>query len=253
VEYEIKRQTAAIKRGELIVQETRRFDMEANVSTSMRTKEMDHDYRYFPDPDLMPVKVDDEWLGRLRAELPESAFDRQRRFFDQYQLPYTITSVLVADPALADWFESAAKGREDKAQGIGNWIVNDLLRELSNAGRALHDCPIKPGHIAGLVDAVENGVISSNIAREVFAEMFGSGETAGAIIERKGLKQSTDTGELERWCSDAIAAKPQSVADFKGGNEKAINAFKGLVMKASQGKANPRMVDEILRKLLQDG
>jgi aspartyl-tRNA(Asn)/glutamyl-tRNA(Gln) amidotransferase subunit B len=250
VDYEIKRQIGAIKRGEKIVQETRRFDMEANVSAAMRTKEMDHDYRYFPDPDLMPVKVDDEWLGRLRAELPEPAFEKQRRFFEKYQLPYTITSVLVADPALADWFEAAAGANEARAQAIGNWIVNDLLRDLSNAGLGLADSPIKPQHISGLVDAVESGVISSNIAREVFAEMFQTGETAAAIIERKGLKQSTDTGELEAWCDEAIAAKPQSVADFKGGNEKAINAFKGLVMKASKGKANPRLVDEILRKKL---
>lgn len=250
VAHEIRRQTAAVRRGEAIVQETRRYDMESDASTPMRTKEMAHDYRYFPDPDLMPVKVDEAWLARLRAQVPEAAFDRQRRFFEQYQLPYTITSVLVPDRALSDWFEAAVGGRAERAQAVGNWIVNDLLRELAAAGRALGDCPIRPAHVAGLVQAIEGGVISSNLAKEVFVEMFKTGETADAVIERKGLRQSIDTGELEHWCADAIAANPRSAADFRGGNEKAINAFKGAVMKASKGKANPRLVDEILRRLL---
>ncbi|MBE2213828.1 MAG: Asp-tRNA(Asn)/Glu-tRNA(Gln) amidotransferase subunit GatB [Opitutaceae bacterium] len=250
VAYEIKRQTAAVRRGESIIQETRRFDPEVGSSTSMRSKEMAHDYRYFPDPDLMPVKVDEAWLARLRALVPELPFDKQRRFFEQYQLPYTITSVLVPDRALSDWFEQAVGGMPARAQAVGNWIANDLLRELAAAGQTLADCRIKPAHIAGLVAAVESGVISSSIAKEVFVEMFATGDAADVIIERKGLKQSTDTGELEKWCAEAIAANPRSVADFKSGNEKAINAFKGGIMKASKGKANPKLVDEILRRLL---
>jgi aspartyl-tRNA(Asn)/glutamyl-tRNA(Gln) amidotransferase subunit B len=252
VEHEIKRQVAAIRRGEVIVQETRRFDMEAGTSVSMRTKEMAHDYRYFSDPDLMPVKVDEAWAERVRARMPERPFDKQRRYFEQFDLPYTITSVLVPDRTLSEWFEQAVDGQTARAQAIGNWIVNDLLRELAAAGRTLAECRIPPGHIAGLVDAVESGVISSSIAREVFAEMFATGEAATTVIDRKGLRQSTDTGELERWCAAAIAANPKSAADFRGGNEKAINAFKGAVMKASQGKANPRLVDEILRRLLTE-
>jgi aspartyl-tRNA(Asn)/glutamyl-tRNA(Gln) amidotransferase subunit B len=198
----------------------------------------------------MPVRVDDAWLERLRAEVPELAFDKQRRFFGQYALPYTITSVLVADRALSDWFERAVGGAVGRAQAIGNWIVNDLLRELAASGRTLGECLIAPGHIAGLVEAVESGAVSSTLAREVFAEMFRTGETAEAVIARKGLRQTTDTGELERWCAEAIAANPRSAADFRSGNEKAINAFKGAVMKASKGKANPRLVDDILRRLL---
>jgi aspartyl-tRNA(Asn)/glutamyl-tRNA(Gln) amidotransferase subunit B len=250
VAHEIKRQIAAVRRGETIVQETRRFDMETGTSTPMRTKEMAHDYRYFPDPDLMPVKVDDAWLARLRATVPEPAFDRQRRYFERFQLPYTITSVLVPDRALAEWFEAAASLQPARAQAIANWIVNDLLRELAAAGQGLADCRIRPAHIAGLVDAIESGVISSNIAREVFTEMFMTGDEATAIIDRKGLRQSSDAGELEKLCADAIAANPKSVADFRSGNEKAINAFKGPVMKASKGTANPKLVDEILRRLL---
>jgi aspartyl-tRNA(Asn)/glutamyl-tRNA(Gln) amidotransferase subunit B len=198
----------------------------------------------------MPVKVDEAWLARLRALVPELPFDKQRRFFEQYQLPYTITSVLVPDRALSDWFEQAVGGVASRAQAVGNWVANDLLRELAAAGQTLAECCIQPNHIAGLVAAVESGVISSSIAKEVFVEMFRTGETADAIIERKGLKQSTDTGELEKWCAEAIAANPRSVADFKSGNEKAINAFKGGIMKASKGKANPKLVDEILRRLL---
>jgi aspartyl-tRNA(Asn)/glutamyl-tRNA(Gln) amidotransferase subunit B len=250
VEHEIKRQIAAVLRGEKIVQHTRRYDLETGQSASMRTKEMAHDYRYFPDPDLMPVKVDEPMLTRLRAQVPELAYDKQRRFQETLQLPFTITSVLVPDRALSDWFEEAVGPQRTRAQAIGNWIVNDLLRELAVAGQTLADCKIRPAHIAGLVDAVESGVISSSIAREVLNEMFASGETADAVIERKGLRQSTDTGELEKWCAEAIAANPRSVADFKSGNEKAINAFKGGVMKASKGKANPKLVDEILRRLL---
>jgi aspartyl-tRNA(Asn)/glutamyl-tRNA(Gln) amidotransferase subunit B len=250
VEYEIKRQIAAVRRGDSIVQETRRFDMEAGISTSMRTKEMAHDYRYFPDPDLLPVRVDAAWLERMRAQVPELMFDRQRRYIERWQVPYTITAVLVPDPALCAWFEEAVGERGERAQAIGNWIANDLLRELGATGQTLAESKIRPTHVAGLVEAVESGVISSSIAREVFAEMFATGETAGAIIERKGLKQTTDTDELERWCTEAIAANPRSVADFKSGNEKAINAFKGSIMKASKGKANPRLVDEILRRLL---
>ncbi|RME70297.1 MAG: Asp-tRNA(Asn)/Glu-tRNA(Gln) amidotransferase subunit GatB [Verrucomicrobia bacterium] len=252
VDYEIRRQIAALQRGETIVQETRRFDMEALISTPMRTKEEAHDYRYFPDPDLMPVRVDQAWLDRLRARVPELAFDKQRRFFEQYKLPYTITSVLVPDRALSDWFEAAVDGHVERAQAIANWIVNDLLRELAATGQTLADCRIQPSHIAGLVEAQESGVISSKIAREVFAEMFQTGESAAEVIERKGLRQTSDTAELEKWCAEAIAGKPQSVADFKAGNEKAINAFKGPVMKASRGKANPKLVDEILRRMLAE-
>lgn len=244
---EIKRQTAVLESGGVIVQETRDYDGQAGTSQSLRSKEMAHDYRYFPDPDLMPVKVDEAWKARIHAECPELPFDKQRRLFEAYQLPYTITSVLVPDRGLGDYFEEAAKlcGRP---QAAANWIANDLLRELGAAKLALGDSRVLPAHIAGLVKLVEDGVISSPIAREVFVEMFQSGELPEALVARKGLKQSTDVGELDRWCDEAIAANPRSVADFKAGKENAINSMKGFVMKQSKGKANPRLVDEILRR-----
>ena len=246
---EIRRQTAELERGGTIVQETRQYDGEAGTSTAMRSKEMAHDYRYFPDPDLMPVKVDEGWKARIRATLPERHFDRQRRFFEQYQLPYTITSVLVPDRALADYFEETAR-LGAKPQAAGNWIANDLLRELAGAKSPIADSKIRPAHIAALVKLVDTGIISNTAAKEVFVAMFQSGDMPEAIVDRLGLKQSTDTGELEKWVADAIAANPKAVAEFKAGKEQAINAVKGAVMKASKGKANPKLADETVRRQL---
>jgi aspartyl-tRNA(Asn)/glutamyl-tRNA(Gln) amidotransferase subunit B len=247
IAHEIKRQTAIVEAGGAVVQETRDYDGQTGTSQSLRSKEMAHDYRYFPDPDLMPVKVDAAWKAGIRAELPELPFDKQRRFFAEYQLPYTITSVLLPDRGLCDFFEEAAK-LSGRPQAVGNWIANDLLRELAGARIALAECPVRPAHLAGLVKLVEAGVISGNLAKEVFVGMFQSGEAPESIVARQGLRQTTDAGELDQWCAEAIAANPKSVADFKGGKENAINAMKGFVMKQSKGKANPKLVDEILRR-----
>jgi len=249
IAHEIRRQTAVVTGGGTIVQETRQYDGEAGTSAAMRSKEMAHDYRYFPDPDLMPVKVDEAWLASIRATLPERLFDRQRRYLEQYSLPYTLTSVLVPQVPLCEFFEEAAQ-LCGKPQAAANWIANDLQRELAAAGSAMADSKVRPAHVAGLVQLVETGVISNNIAKEVFVEMFATGEQPAAIVERKGLKQSTDTGELEKWVADAIAANAGAAAEFKAGNEKALNPIKGAVMKASKGKANPKLVDEIVRKQL---
>jgi aspartyl-tRNA(Asn)/glutamyl-tRNA(Gln) amidotransferase subunit B len=198
----------------------------------------------------MPVKVDETWKARLRAECPELPFDKQRRLLDQYQLPYTLTSVLVWDKELSAFFEETAKA-SGKPQAAGNWIVNDLLRELSAAKLTLADSKIRPAHLAELVKLVDAGNILTNAAKEVFIEMFATGELADVIADRRGLKAApTDTGELEQWCRDSIAANPKALAEFKTGKDSAINAFKGPVMKAAKGKANPKLVDEILRKLL---
>jgi aspartyl-tRNA(Asn)/glutamyl-tRNA(Gln) amidotransferase subunit B len=249
IAHEIRRQLAVKESGGTIVQETRDFDGQTGTSQSLRSKEMAHDYRYFPDPDLMPVKVDEAWKAGIRATVPEHHFDRQRRFMAEYQLPYTITSVLVPDRELADYFEATAK-LGAAPQAAGNWIANDLLRELAAAKLALAESKIQPAHIAGLVKLVESGVISNSIAKEVFVTMARTGDLPDVIVERQGLKQSTDTGELEKWIAAAIAANPQAAAGFKSGNEKALNAIKGAVMKASSGKANPKLVDEITRKLI---
>ena len=250
IAHEIKRQLGVLERGGTIVQETRDFDGMSGTSQSLRSKEEAHDYRYFPDPDLMPVVVDEAWQVRLRAECPELPFAKQRRFFEQYQLPYTLTSVLVWDHALADYFEEAAK-LSGKPQAVGNWIVNDLLRETGGAKLSLAECQVRPAQIAALVKLVDAGTVLTNAAKEIFVEMFATGDQPEAIAERRGLKAApTDSGELEQWCRDALAANPKALAEFKAGKESAINAFKGPVMKAAKGKANPRLVDETLRRLL---
>ncbi len=249
IAHEVRRQTALVQSGGTVVQETRDYDGQTGESKSLRSKEMAHDYRYFPDPDLMPVRVDAAWKQALQAGCPELPFDKQRRFLKDYGVPYTITSVLVPDRGLSDFFEEAAR-LSGKPQAAANWIANDLLREIGSARIDLAQSRVRPAHVAGLVKLVDSGVILSNAAKEVFIEMFRSGEAPEAVVARKGLKAEVNLDELERWCRDAIAANPKSVADFKAGKESAINAFKGPVMRSAKGKADPARVDEMLRRLL---
>lgn len=246
---EIKRQINVVTTGGVITQETRLYDGETGRSASMRSKEMAHDYRYFPDPDLMPVVIDAAWKTRLEAELPERPFAKQARFMGEFNLPYSAASVLIRDRALADFFEATVK-LGAKPVAAANWITNDLLRDLAAAGLELAASKVTAAHVAGLIALVEQGAVSSSQAREIFAEMFQSGETASAVADRKGLRQSSDTGQLEAWCTTAIANDPKSADQVKAGNAKAINALKGAVMKLSAGKANPKLVDDILKQKL---
>ena len=260
IAHEIARQTAVVKAGGIIVQETRDYDGLTGTSQSLRSKEMAHDYRYFPDPDLMPVKVDAEWKNRLAAELPERPFDKQRRFMAPlaeggYALPYTLTSVLVPDRALAEYFEATVKlAGPALAQPVGNWIANDLQRELSAAGIELSDTKVTPAGLAELVKLIDAGTLLQNAAKEVFAELFATGDAPAAIVARKGLAAApTDSGELEQWCRAAIAANAKAADEFRAGKDSAINGLKGPVMKAAKGKADPKLVDETLRRLLAGG
>lgn len=250
IEYEIKRQTRELRKGNSITQATWRWNADQGRTESMREKEDAHDYRYLPDPDLMPVRIDDAWKNRIQSEIPELPFDKQRRFMEHYDLPYTITSVLVPDRGLSDYFEAAAKQSPKLAQAIGNYVTNDLLRELSEAGQVLSDCKVKAEHLLSLVHAVEKGTITKQIAKDVFTEMFKSGELADAVIERKGLKPDFDDEQVQAWCQEAIDENPRPVEDFKSGNDKALNALLGQVMKKSRGKANPPAINRLLRKLL---
>ncbi len=251
ISHEIKRQIALLSSGGKISQETRDYDGMTGTSQALRSKEMAHDYRYFPDPDLMPVKVDDAWKDQLQAECPELPFEKQRRFFEQYRLPYTITSVLIPDRGLCDYFEKAAgHAGEGRAQAVGNWIVNDLLREMNVQKQSLAESKVRPEHIAELVKLIDEGTLLSNLAKDVFVEMAATGMPPAPIIEARGLKATTSVDELERWCREAIQSNAKSLADFKAGKDRAINAFKGPVMKAAKGKANPKLVDETLRRIL---
>ncbi len=278
VEFEIKRQIQCVQKGERIVQETRRWDAQLGVTQSMRSKEQAHDYRYFPDPDLMPVRTTPEQIEKLRAELPELPFDKQRRYQKEgLDLPYTITSVICQDRELSEYFENAVTacggiaydaalspkgidvfiGRGKMlALPIANYIANDLLRELASAAPhgesplKVSQCKITPAMLAGLVNLVANNVISKQIAKDVFLEMFRTGDPAEAIVERKGLRMQADTGELEKICAEIVAANPKPVEQYKAGKLTAINALKGQVMKQTKGQANPQTVDDILKKLL---
>jgi aspartyl-tRNA(Asn)/glutamyl-tRNA(Gln) amidotransferase subunit B len=254
IAHEIARQVSVLERGGVLVQETRDYDGQTGLSQSLRSKEMAHDYRYFPDPDLMPVKVDEAWKARLRAECPELPFDKQRRFLETYHIPYTISSVLVWDKALSDFFEETASlAGPGKAQAAGNWIVNDLLRELGVAKIPLAESRVRPAHIAELVKLIDAGTLLTTAAKEVFVDMAATGDLPGAVVARKGLAATpTDAGELEQWCRAAIAGNAKALTEFKAGKDSAINAFKGPVMKAAKGKANPKLVDETLRRLLAE-
>lgn len=255
VEYEVRRQRKILQKGEMVVQETRRWDMEGGTSYSLRGKEEAHDYRYFPDPDLMPVELSEEFLDEVRSRRVESVFEQQRRFFEEYDLPYTVTSVLCPDRELAAFFEAAAK-ECGNPRAVANLVANDLLRELGAAESPgmmkLSDSRVTPAHIAELVRLVDERVISKQISKDVLSELFQSGEMPGAIVERKGLKQTSDTGELEKLCADAIAGNAKAVQQVKEGKDKAINALKGPVMKATRGSADPALVDEILRRLIDE-
>lgn len=258
VEYEIRRQTGILSEGGTITQETRRWDAAKGESASLRSKEEAHDYRYFPDPDLMPVQMDRESVRALKLKLPERPLDKQRRYQSELGLPYTITSVLCPNPELGTFFEAALETHHSPKQ-IANYIVNDLLRELSEASahgesaQSVNDSKLTPTHIAGLSKLVDEGVISKQIAKDVFAEMFASGERPEAIVEKKGLKQSDDSDAIEALCREAIAGNPAAVEQYKGGNQKALNALKGPIMKATRGKANPAMLDQLLKKLIDAG
>jgi aspartyl-tRNA(Asn)/glutamyl-tRNA(Gln) amidotransferase subunit B len=247
--YEIQRQISTLERGELLEQETRGWDATTGETFLMRTKEFAHDYRYFPDPDLVPVKTD-LLLADVRARVPELPKAKRARFVEQYQVSPYDAGVLANDLDLAGYFETAAKGAK-KPKSIANWILNDLQNALSAAGKTIHDCPIPPEALDELVNLIDNGKISGKQGKEVFAEMFASGKRAAAIVKEKGIEQLSDSSAIEALCDEVIAANPKPVADFKAGNVASLNFLKGQVMKLSNGKANPQLAGEILERKLK--
>lgn len=246
--YEIQRQIGCLERGEKLVQETRRWDDASGQTFTMRTKEMAHDYRYFPEPDLMPVDTA-VFMNEVKGWLPELPAAKKMRFMNDYRIADYNAAVLVADMELANYFEVGAS-QSKNPNAVANWVVNDLLRDLSEAKLSLSGSPIKPLDIAELVEFCDSGKISSKQAKEVFVEMFKTGTMPHKIIEQKGLSQVSDTGALEKWCDEAIAANTPSVEAYKSGKTSALNFLKGQVMKLSKGKANPKTIDEILIKKL---
>lgn len=246
--YEIERQTAALARGETLQQETRGWDDDAGATFLMRTKEFAHDYRYFPDPDLVPVRSE-ALLAEARARLPELPSAKRARFIAQYEISAYDAGVLADDLELARYFEAAAAGAP-KAKQVANWILNDLQSALGTSGRALVDCAISPAGIAELVALIESGKISGKQGKEVFAEMFASGRGPAEIVRARGLEQLSDSSALETFCDQAIAANPKPAADYRAGNLASLNFLKGQVMKLSKGQANPALAGEILERKL---
>jgi aspartyl-tRNA(Asn)/glutamyl-tRNA(Gln) amidotransferase subunit B len=247
--FEIERQIAFVKAGGKLDQETRRWDDDRGETTLMRIKESAHDYRYFPDPDLLPVRTA-KLVESAKAGMPELPQAKRDRFVADFGISEYDAAVLADDAALADYFELAAKG-SPKPKSVANWIINDLLSALSAAALDLSECPIQAPYIGELTALIEGGTISGRQGKEVFAEMMVGGKQPAVIVEEKGLKQVSDTGAIEAFCDEVITANPASVADFKSGKEAALNFLKGQVMKLSKGKANPALAGEILAKKLQ--
>ncbi|HEV2096234.1 MAG TPA: Asp-tRNA(Asn)/Glu-tRNA(Gln) amidotransferase subunit GatB [Chthoniobacterales bacterium] len=247
--FEIGRQTRALENGETLHQETRGWDEAKGETFLMRTKESAHDYRYFPDPDLVPVKSE-VLLADARARVPELPKAKRARFIEQYQISSYDAGVLADDLALARYFETAACDSQ-KPKNVANWILNDLLSALGAAGKSIDDCPIPPAALDELVALIESGKISGKQGKDVFAEMFASGKDAALIVKEKGIEQVSDTAAIERFCDEVMAAHPKPAADFRAGNAASLNFLKGQVMKLSKGKANPQLAGEVLERKLK--
>jgi aspartyl-tRNA(Asn)/glutamyl-tRNA(Gln) amidotransferase subunit B len=250
LEFESKRQRAMLAGGREVIQETRLWDPASNQTVSMRGKEEAHDYRYFPDPDLVPVRIDPDWLSSLSQNLVELPAARLARFQQEYGLPEYDAEVLTSDKALADYFEAAVKLFPQPKQ-LSNWIMSELLRELKTAEDGIASCRISPAALAQLLILVDRGTISGKLAKTVFEEMVATGEDPEAIIEEKGLVQISDTGALEALAQEIIAANPKEVAAFRAGKTKVIGFFVGQLMQKTKGQANPQLANEIFQRLLK--
>ena len=248
IEIEAERQIEVWESGEEVRQETRLFDPNKGETRSMRSKEMAHDYRYFPDPDLLPLELDQNWVDEIAASLPELPDEKADRFTSQYGLSAYDARVLVAEREIAEYFEVVAEGRDGKQ--AANWVTGNLFGALNKAGLDISDSPVSAASLGKLLDLISEDVISGKIAKNVFEIMFADGNDPdpAKIVEEKGLKQVTDTGAIEALVDEAIAANPDKVAEIRAGKDKLKGWFVGQVMKASQGKANPAMVNELLDK-----
>ncbi|NOZ68717.1 MAG: Asp-tRNA(Asn)/Glu-tRNA(Gln) amidotransferase subunit GatB [Deferribacteres bacterium] len=249
LDYEIRRQTAALREGKRIIQETRLWNADRGITESMRSKEEAHDYRYFPDPDLMPVELDGSWLETIREAIPELPHVRRARFISQYHLPEQDADTLTADMATAEWFEEAVRlGGDPKV--VSNWTRGELARLLNEDNRQIEDCLLKPEYLVGMLKLIDNGTISGKIAKTVFEEMYKTGREAGDIVKEKGLVQISDEAGIGAVVDEVLDKHPEEVKRYRAGEAKLMGFFVGQVMKKTKGKANPRIVNELLRKRL---
>ncbi len=252
LEYEAARQKKFLAEGGVVVQETRLWDADRGVTRSMRSKEEAHDYRYFPEPDLIPLIIDDAWIDEIRARLPELPAQRKQRLQEEYGIPEYDAGVLTASKHSADFFEKAARQYSD-AKKVSNWMMGELQRYLNQEGIEIQQCKITPEGLVELLNLIDDGTISGKIAKDVFAEVFKTGEKPGAIVKSKGLVQVSDEAELVALADKVIADNPGPVADFLGGNEKTFGFLMGQAMRATKGKANPKALSKVLRKRLKGG
>lgn len=250
IEYEVERQKEILEDGGHVVQETRTWDEANGITLSMRSKEEAHDYRYFPEPDLVPVELTDEWIDGIRASLPELPAQRQVRLMEQFGLSEYDASLIVSTKAMAEYFDEAVKTAKD-AKGVANWLLGDVSAYLNNEGIAIGEFKISPANLAELVNLTKEGVLSSKLAKKVFAEMLKENEAPKALVKKLGLEQVSDEGAIMKLVEETIAENPQAVADFKAGKQKAIGSLVGQIMKKSKGKANPGMVQSMLKEKLQ--
>jgi aspartyl-tRNA(Asn)/glutamyl-tRNA(Gln) amidotransferase subunit B len=248
IEYEARRQIEVIEEGGTIHQETRLWDTNKGVTRSMRSKEHAHDYRYFPDPDLLPLKLDAAWVAKLKAGLPELPDPKRARFISEFGLSDYDAGVLVAEKETADYYELAAKGRDPKL--TANWVISELFGVLNKSGKSIGESPISAQHLGELVGLIQDNTISGRIAKDVFAAMFETGKAPAAIVEEKGLKQVTDTGAIDAAIDDILAKNADKVAEYRSGKDKLFGFFVGQVMKATGGKANPAMLNDRLKAKL---
>ena len=250
IEYEIHRQIDCCETGEPILQETRLYDADKNRTFSMRSKEDAHDYRYFPEPDLLPVVVDDVWINRVKATLPELPLARAERFMAIYKLPEYDALILTQERDLADFFENVAEVSKNP-KAASNWVMTDFMRELNDSKKDVSTSPISAERLGQMIALIDNGTISGKIAKTVFAEMWSSGKDAESIVKEKGLTQITDSSALEKIIDAVLAANPAEVEAYRGGKEKLFAFFVGQTMKATKGQASPEMVNGLLKAKLK--
>lgn len=252
IEYEANRQVAVIEDGGRIVQETRLFDPDKGVTRSMRSKEDAHDYRYFPDPDLLPLELDDAFLAECRASLPELPDAKRKRYEGELGLSAYNAAVLTAEVETARWFEAllAECGSDVPAKSAANWLISDLYGALNRLGKTIGDSPVSPAQGAELLKLVADGTLSGTLSKQVFEIMLETGQGANAIVEERGLKQTSDTGAIEAVIAEVMEKNADKVADYRGGKDKLFGFFVGQTMKAMGGKANPGVVNDLLKKAL---
>jgi aspartyl-tRNA(Asn)/glutamyl-tRNA(Gln) amidotransferase subunit B len=246
LEYEVARQQEALEAGEAIVQETRLWDPSKSITISMRSKEEAQDYRYFPEPDLVPLVVDEAWLEEVRSTLPELPDAKRARFESVYGLPAYDAGVLTATRVLADYYEAAVGAFAGDPKMVSNWVMSELLGLLNRDGKEIGESPVDPGDLAGLLRLMADGAISGKIAKEVFEEMYATGRDAEAIVEEGGLEQISDAGELEALVVQVLSENPDAVERYRSGKTQIVGFLVGEVMKATKGQANPKIVNELL-------